>query len=344
MTKAYYSVNGRILGEASGGTRLDYMTDALGSVTGTVDSSAQVVNTYRYKPYGELLAKTGSGSDPRFRWVGSPGYRQTGNRFSDVYVRARHYSSRTARWTSRDPDRGSRYRLPYLYGYANPAVVADPSGWRACAQQWPPGKECCEEAMKEARKTRCSFDGITFGTWEKCDLKDIPWDEEARGKVCTSEALKSLSCDELIRETRRVVGMCEGVCRAKVEGGKDKPDSYWAMAQVVCCSGSDLSLVLCDSICCSIGGKTFLDPEVFNPCLSWCALVHEKGHLSTCTFPPSIPPGVVNAVAWEECRQYAKHARCLLQIAIYEREDCLKIIHDDGLRPRLNRCIEQGRA
>ena len=69
----YLTVNGEIIGESTGGVRTDYLTDALGSVTATVDQSASVVNTYRYKPYGELLAKTGTGSDPIFGWVGSQG-------------------------------------------------------------------------------------------------------------------------------------------------------------------------------------------------------------------------------------------------------------------------------
>ena len=53
------------------------MMDALGSVTGTVNSAFQVVNTYRYKPYGSLLSKTGVGDDPAFRGVEIHGYKQT---------------------------------------------------------------------------------------------------------------------------------------------------------------------------------------------------------------------------------------------------------------------------
>ena len=34
-------------------------------------SSAQVINTYRYKPFGDLLSKTGTGADPAFGWVGT---------------------------------------------------------------------------------------------------------------------------------------------------------------------------------------------------------------------------------------------------------------------------------
>ena len=35
----YYSVNGQIIGEAANGVRTDYLMDALGSVTGTVNSA-----------------------------------------------------------------------------------------------------------------------------------------------------------------------------------------------------------------------------------------------------------------------------------------------------------------
>ena len=99
----YYSVNGQIIGEATNGVRTDYLVDALGSVTGTVNSACQVVNTYRYKPYGALLSKTGAGADPAFGWVGTQGYKQTQKKFSDFYVRARHYGSSQGRWTTKDP-------------------------------------------------------------------------------------------------------------------------------------------------------------------------------------------------------------------------------------------------
>src|SRR5512135_3227648 len=90
----YYSVNGELIGEKVGANaRTDYLTDALGNVTATLNQSGAVVNTYRYKPYGAQLAKTGVGADPAFRWVGGQGYRQTGKKYSDVYVRARHYDT-----------------------------------------------------------------------------------------------------------------------------------------------------------------------------------------------------------------------------------------------------------
>src|SRR5579862_8542341 len=126
----YYTVDGEILGEqTTGNSRIDYLTDALGNVTATVNTSGQVVNTYKYKPYGALLSKTGSGADPSFQWVGSQGYRQTGKKYSDVYVQARHYDSLNGRWTTKDPI-GFWGGSLNLYGYVlnRPLTHLDSSG------------------------------------------------------------------------------------------------------------------------------------------------------------------------------------------------------------------------
>lgn len=127
----YYTVDGEIIGEkTTGGSRIDYLTDALGSVTATMNQSAQVVNTYRYKPYGALLAKTGVGTDPSFQWVGSRGYKQTGKKFSDFYVRARHNDSISGRWTSMDPIRTLNR---FIYVSQNPVRYSDKSGMQLVA-------------------------------------------------------------------------------------------------------------------------------------------------------------------------------------------------------------------
>lgn len=125
----YYTMDGEIVGEKTGaGARVDYLTDALGSVVGTVNQSAQVVNTYRYKPFGGLLAKTGVGNDPAFQWVGNQGYRNTGKKWSDVYVRARHDDTVTGRWTT--ADRLWPTEPAYIYCNDQPITVVDRSGLR----------------------------------------------------------------------------------------------------------------------------------------------------------------------------------------------------------------------
>jgi RHS repeat-associated protein len=126
-TKSYYSVGGRIIGERTqGGSRVDYLTGPVGSVTATVNDSGAVVNRYRYKPYGALLSKSGAGADPKFLWAGSFGYRQTSVRFSEAYVRGRHFSTTSAGWTS--VDQYWPVEPPYGYARANPTNHTDPSG------------------------------------------------------------------------------------------------------------------------------------------------------------------------------------------------------------------------
>ena len=63
-----------------------------------------------------------------FGWVGSHGYRNTGKRYSDKYVRARHYGSKIGRWTTEDPL--GIYDNPSKAVYVNGRITVsvDPSG------------------------------------------------------------------------------------------------------------------------------------------------------------------------------------------------------------------------
>jgi len=124
--KNYVNVNGRTIAEHTGGVRTAYLTDALGSVTATVNSSQTVVNTYRWKPYGDRLAKTGAGADPTLGWVGTYGYRRTQRSRSEYYMLARHYDSIGGRWTTVDPQWPSQ--APYNYAVSAPIVAMDPTG------------------------------------------------------------------------------------------------------------------------------------------------------------------------------------------------------------------------
>ena len=124
--KSYHTVNGRIRGETGPQGRRDYLTDALGSVTATVDQSAAIEGTYRYKPYGKRIAKTGSGADPRFLHAGDTGSRTTGAAHAEQYNRARHYDGETGRWTSVDPLWPDEQAYAYVMG--NPVRWTDGSG------------------------------------------------------------------------------------------------------------------------------------------------------------------------------------------------------------------------
>ncbi|MBI1756899.1 MAG: hypothetical protein HYR64_07320 [Fimbriimonas ginsengisoli] len=126
MKRAFYTIDGTIIAESSGGVRTDYMHDALGSVIGAVDATGVVTNTYRWKPYGSLLSSTGPNPTPTFGWLGGLGYRASGRSHSDYYVRARHYSAVDAAWLAADPEWPAK--AAYIYANDGPTSTVDPTG------------------------------------------------------------------------------------------------------------------------------------------------------------------------------------------------------------------------
>ncbi|RYF74559.1 MAG: hypothetical protein EOO39_08375 [Cytophagaceae bacterium] len=143
----YDTVNGYLQGESTGGVQTDYLTDALGSIVAVVNSIEAVVNAYRYKPYGDLLDKTGVGVDPRFLWTGSTGSRTTGLVRTEQYNRRRHYSSSSCLWTTVDPLWPEEWAYVYVGG--NPVRFVDPSGLAACQRVCelpPPNPPICGTA------------------------------------------------------------------------------------------------------------------------------------------------------------------------------------------------------
>ena len=130
-TTNYVRFGNRIIGERPfAGSRTNYATDALGSVTGTLVGAA-LQNTYAYKPHGSQLAKSGAGADPAFQWVGASGYVATAKSYANVYVRSRSFATATGRWTTRDPlwpNEGA-----FTYVNCNPTSYVDPSGLQLLA-------------------------------------------------------------------------------------------------------------------------------------------------------------------------------------------------------------------
>ena len=123
---SYITIDGMLIGEITpAGEMRNYGTDSLGSVV-TTSLNGVPENTYRYKPYGGLLAKTGTAADPSFLWNGGSGYRATTLPSAGHYVRMRHFSMSTGQWTSVDrawPSQGQ-----YEYAGSNPASDVDPTG------------------------------------------------------------------------------------------------------------------------------------------------------------------------------------------------------------------------
>jgi RHS repeat-associated protein len=215
----YYTIGGGIVGEkAVGGSRVDYLTDALGSVVVTVDQSAQVLNTYRFKPYGDQLSKTGVGADPAFLWVGSKGYRHTGRRYSNIYIRARHYSSEIATWASRDPIWPAA--PAYAYACVAPTVCEDSSGL-ICQRQRSPYD--CSQVCSHLVWGPIAGKGDTFGKTVCCEGHAYTCIRPNWGELekLPGEALDKLKmCLALHEDSHRKD--CEGECKK----AKKKPPFF----------------------------------------------------------------------------------------------------------------------
>jgi RHS repeat-associated protein len=169
-TTYYYTVDSEIIGEHTAGqSRIDYLTDALGSVVATVDQSQSVTSTARYKPFGDDLAVTGTG--PVFGWNGMSGYRRTGRPHAQEYIRNRTLATTDGRWTTVDPlwpEEGA-----YSYVNLNPSTFTDPSGYSLCSN------DPCEYCRGKDRHGRDRDHGIP--PWASKYRKVI---EEALNKYC----------------------------------------------------------------------------------------------------------------------------------------------------------------
>jgi RHS repeat-associated protein len=133
-TTYYISTHGMIWGEISdAGVTTSYGHDVLGSVT-EIFSGGALLNTYRYKPYGATLAKTGTTADPNFLWNGANGYRGSGCQYASYYVRRRHYSTDLATWTSSDALWPRERSM--AYAGCNPTTRSDITGLSYAPPCW----------------------------------------------------------------------------------------------------------------------------------------------------------------------------------------------------------------
>lgn len=113
----------RLVAETRSGTRCYHQHDALGSTIALIDSSANVTDTYRYWPYGEVSAATGSTETP-FKFCGAWGYHT--DKTGRCYVRRRMLNAKLSRWQSVDavwPRQPS-----YCYVGNSPLSHIDPTG------------------------------------------------------------------------------------------------------------------------------------------------------------------------------------------------------------------------
>lgn len=105
------------------GVKYYYLYDGLGSVTELIDESENVVNTYRYDPFGNSIGKTETVYNP---------HQYTGRQYDEesglYHYRTRAYSPEIGRFMQQDPIGMADGANMYVYVGNNPVNGVDPSG------------------------------------------------------------------------------------------------------------------------------------------------------------------------------------------------------------------------
>jgi RHS repeat-associated protein len=149
---------GRIA-QYAGTTPAYFLGDALGSVRQLANASGAVTLARSYEPFGNTLSSMGSGTT-NYNFAGE--WRDSYIKL--LYLRARWYSGDTGRFTTRDVWARS-YRRPmsfnaWLYTYANPINLTDPSGQVPCDML--PPEDQIEAGCVSPADVRLTFTGEKY--------------------------------------------------------------------------------------------------------------------------------------------------------------------------------------
>ncbi len=115
-----------------------YHFDQAGNTLALTDAVGAVVNAYAYDPYGRLLARTGTVTQP-FTFAGAWGVRQEGESGTLYHMGARYYDAEKVRFITPEPLwpqlEEPRAVNPYQYAYADPLRYIDPTGLDAASDK-----------------------------------------------------------------------------------------------------------------------------------------------------------------------------------------------------------------
>jgi len=138
VVQAVHTLEPRLYGnqvsQRRGTTSSYYHFDALGSTLGLTGSAGTATDSYVYRAFGELVASSGTTSNP-YRYVGRLGYSYDVD-LANYHVRARRYDPPSGRWWSRDPiGFGGGDENLYRYVFNSPTSFTDPFG-EAIKREW----------------------------------------------------------------------------------------------------------------------------------------------------------------------------------------------------------------
>ncbi len=155
------------------GTKYYYLYNGQGSVTELINADEEVVNKYRYTPFGSPRLKVESVYNP---------YQYTGRRLDEetgqYYYRARMYSTEQCRFTTQDP--AGMQEGPNMYAYVdnNPVNKRDPTGLLAGEDKIDGGggdSANCPEANYD------TIEDCVEDRWYDADARDYCYD------ICLTE-------------------------------------------------------------------------------------------------------------------------------------------------------------
>ncbi len=153
-----------------------YLNNAHGDVVGLADAAGNVVNSYKYDAFGNIVEVKEQILN-RFRYAGEQFDQVTGQ----YYLRARFYNPVIGRFTQEDTYRSDELNL-YAYVKNNPVKYIDPSGY-------------CGESKRGMQKTE-EPDTIVVNEVNKLKLSDKARALYRRGKY--SEAM-DVHYEDLVR-------------------------------------------------------------------------------------------------------------------------------------------------
>jgi len=114
---------GELISQERSGVTSYYFYDGEHSTRLLTDDNENITDTYIFSAFGELVARTGTTTNP-FGYKGAVGY-YTNSATDDIYVRARSYQPVTGRWLSMDPlgfvDGPNLYRAYFVRRGVDPA-------------------------------------------------------------------------------------------------------------------------------------------------------------------------------------------------------------------------------
>lgn len=172
----YISMDSMLRGEMTSAIMRNYGADALGSVVETVLNGVEE-NTYQYKPYGSLLAKTGVATDPSFLWNGGSGFKYSRTDFLEFYVKTGNYSAFSCRWNSplRIYAYWSQYAFPHPISTSKAyGEIGDPTNPYGYCHPSKPKKTPGSQNPKPAVDSKGLLALIYYSQYYSCDVTYLP--------------------------------------------------------------------------------------------------------------------------------------------------------------------------